>query len=98
MDAARRLLVVARASLAPRCSQHPNAPVDPTAGDACLFCATNRRRGEAAVVTQAVPLEQVARVVAELGQDEAVCRFGARRVTRAVLRCRNGLASSQESA
>ncbi|QNT94860.1 hypothetical protein HEP81_04587 [Streptomyces griseofuscus] len=98
MDAARRLLVVARASLARRCPQHPNAPADPTADGECLFCATNRRRGETANVTEAVPLQTVARAVAELGQDEAVRRYGAQTVTRAVLVCRNDLALLQESA
>lgn len=100
MDEARRLLVVARASLARRCPQHPQAPVDPATGSECLFCATNRRRGQTseASVSQAVPLAEVARVIAEEGQDEAVRRFGARTVTRALLRCRNDLVLSQESA
>ncbi|MFJ6561987.1 hypothetical protein ACIQMV_19425 [Streptomyces sp. NPDC091412] len=101
LDAARRLLVAARASLARGCAQHPGAPTDPTAGGACLLCATNRRRGVAdggGIVAQAVPLETVARAVADLGQDEAVRRFGARTVTRALLRCRNDLVLTQESA
>ncbi|MER5542773.1 hypothetical protein ABT072_10065 [Streptomyces sp. NPDC002589] len=98
MDAALRLLVVARASLARQCPQHPNAPTDPTAGGECLFCATNRRRGETGSVTAAVTLQTVARAVAELGPDEAVRRYGAQTVTRAVLRCRNLLAMLQESA
>ncbi|MEV6738625.1 hypothetical protein AB0N14_17520 [Streptomyces sp. NPDC051104] len=98
MDAARRLLAVARASLARRCPQHPNAPTDPAAGGECLFCATNRRRGETGNVTPAVPLQEVARAVAELGQDEAVRRYGAKTVTRALLVCRNDLALLQESA
>ncbi|GLX54468.1 hypothetical protein Shyhy01_74170 [Streptomyces hygroscopicus subsp. hygroscopicus] len=98
MDAARRLLVVARASLARRCPQHPNAPVDPAADGECLFCATNRRRGETGGVTEAVPLHTVARAVAELGQDEAVRRYGAQTVTRAPLRCRNDIGLLQESA
>ncbi|MFB7115190.1 hypothetical protein [Streptomyces sp. NPDC056291] len=100
LDAARRLLVAARASLARGCAQHPGAPTDPTAGGACLLCATNRRRDEAegGIVAQAVPLETVARAVADLGQEEAVRRFGARTVTRALLRCRNDLVLTQESA
>ncbi len=50
------------------------------------------------MVAQAVPLEVVARTVGEVGQEEAVRRFGARTVTRALLRCRNELALTQESA
>lgn len=99
LDGARRLLLAARASLARGCPEHPGAPTDPTAGGACLFCATNRRRGQTGgAVAQAVPLEVVARVVGEVGQEEAVARFGARTVTRALLRCRNELALTQESA
>ncbi|MFB7574643.1 hypothetical protein [Streptomyces sp. NPDC056165] len=100
LDAARRLLVAARASLARGCAQHPGTPTDPTAEGACLLCATNRRRGEAegGIFAQAVPLETVARAVADLGQEEAVRRFGARTVTRALLRCRNDLVLTQESA
>ncbi|MFD0209184.1 hypothetical protein ACFVH9_08600 [Streptomyces hirsutus] len=102
LDRVRRLLADARAELGPSgCRMHPGAPSDPTAGGACLFCATNRRRGQvpgAAPVVEAVPLEQVARVVAELGQEAAAERFGARVVARALLRCRNELVLTQESA
>ncbi|MFF5968174.1 hypothetical protein ACFY64_31525 [Streptomyces collinus] len=103
LDGARRLLTQVRAELSPSgCRSHPNAPRDPATGEACLFCATNRRRGQVpgagAVVTAAVPLEDICRVVAEVGQDEAVRRFGARMVTRALLRCRFDPALTEESA
>ncbi|MGV9913424.1 hypothetical protein [Streptomyces tendae] len=103
LDGARRLLGAVRAELAPSgCRVHPSAPSDPASGERCLFCATNRRRGQApgqrAVVTAAVPLEQVCRAIAEVGQDEAVRRFGARQVTRALLRCRFDPMLTEESA
>ncbi|MYR58880.1 hypothetical protein GTY54_22440, partial [Streptomyces sp. SID625] len=80
LDRARRLLADVRAEQSPAgCRVHPSAPRDPATGEACLFCATNRRRGqtpgETATVTAAVPLEQVCRAVAELGHEEAVRRF-----------------------
>ncbi|MGJ3558996.1 hypothetical protein ACR6C2_08445 [Streptomyces sp. INA 01156] len=47
LDRVRRLLADARAELGPSgCRVHPGAPPDPEAGGACLFCATNRRRGQ----------------------------------------------------
>ncbi|MDX3345971.1 hypothetical protein PV387_23065 [Streptomyces sp. ME02-6987-2C] len=103
LENARRLLAGARAELAPSgCRVHPSAPSDPASGERCLFCATNRRRGQApgqpATVIEAVPLEQICRAVAEHGQDEAVRRFGARQVTRALLRCRFDPMLTEESA
>jgi hypothetical protein len=102
LDQARRLLAGVQAELSPSsCRLHPNAPRDPASGEACLFCATNRRRGQVpgqAPVTAAVPLEQICRAVAELGQEEAVRRYGARTVTRALLRCRFDPMLTEESA
>ncbi|MER6367336.1 hypothetical protein ABT255_02970 [Streptomyces mirabilis] len=102
LDRARRLLGDVQAELSPSgCRQHPTAPRDPASGEACLFCATNRRRGQVpgqAPVTAAVPLEQICQAVAELGQDEAMRRYGARTVTRALLRCRFDPILTEESA
>ncbi|MFD7956998.1 hypothetical protein ACFV4X_26335 [Streptomyces ardesiacus] len=103
LDRARRLLADVRAELSPTgCRIHPSAPPDPASGAACLFCATNRRRGQMAAVQEPtaamVPLEEICRAVAEHGQDEAVRRFGARQVTRALLRCRFDPMLTEESA
>jgi hypothetical protein len=103
LDRARRLLAAVRAELSPSgCRAHPSAPRDPASGEACLFCATNRRRGQGpdgeATVTAAVPLEQVCRAVAEVGHEAAARRYGARTVTRALLRCRFDPALTEESA
>lgn len=101
LDRARRLLAGVRAELSPTgCRIHPAAPPDPASGAACLFCATNRRRGQvsAAPVTEAVSLDDVCRAVAEHGQEEAVRRYGARTVTRALLRCRFDPMLTEESA
>ncbi|MFF0092769.1 hypothetical protein ACFYSF_22790 [Streptomyces canus] len=99
LDGARRLLARVRAEVAPSgCPAHPSAPRDPATGEACLFCATNRRRGATSTVTEAVPLAEICRVVAEVGQEEAVRRYGARLVTRALLRCRMDPMLTEESA
>jgi len=105
LDRARRLLAGVRAELAPAgCRQHPGAPVDPTTGGGCLFCATNRRRGQIPDQTPTVPvvlpLDEICEAVAEFGHDEAVRRYGARTVARALLRCRPAPASplTEESA
>ncbi|MDQ1018815.1 hypothetical protein [Streptomyces afghaniensis] len=101
LDHARRLLADVRAELSPTgCRIHPAAPPDPASGAACLFCATNRRRGQVAAVpvAEAVSLDDVCRVVAEHGQEEAVRRYGARTVTRALLRCRFDPMLTEESA
>ncbi|MEN1889498.1 hypothetical protein [Streptomyces mirabilis] len=45
-----------------------------------------------------MPLEQICQAVAELGQDEAMRRYGARTVTRALLRCRFDPMLTEESA
>ncbi|PWI16052.1 hypothetical protein DI272_19165 [Streptomyces sp. Act143] len=102
LDRARRLLADARAELAPTgCRIHPAAPPDPATGAACLFCATNRRRGQVSApepVADAVPLDEICRFVAEHGQEQAVRQYGARQVTRALLRCRFDPMLSEESA
>ncbi|MGY3199803.1 hypothetical protein [Streptomyces sp. TE5632] len=102
LDRVRRLLADARAELDPSgCRVHPGAPPDPEAGGACLFCATNRRRGQTpggAPVTAAVRMDQVCQVVAEFGQDEAMRRYGARTVTRALVHCRFDPMLTEESA
>ncbi|MEU1853968.1 hypothetical protein ABZ499_33095 [Streptomyces sp. NPDC019990] len=102
LDRARRLLADVRAELSPTgCRTHPAAPPDPASGAACLFCATNRRRGQVAAVApvaEAVSLDDVCRAVAEHGQDEAVRRYGARTVARALLRCRFDPTLTEESA
>ncbi|MEU6595057.1 hypothetical protein ABZ923_38670 [Streptomyces sp. NPDC046881] len=100
LENARRLLTAVRAELSPTgCRIHPAAPPDPASGAACLFCATNRRRGQVAAEPAAVvSLDDVCRAVAEHGQDEAVRRFGARTVTRALLRCRFDPMLTEESA
>ncbi|MGW2951591.1 hypothetical protein [Streptomyces eurythermus] len=103
LNRARRLLADIRAELSSSgCRAHPSAPRDPATGEACLFCATNRRRGQtpgpAATVTEAVPLEQVCRAVAEVGHQEAERRYGARVVARALLRCRFNPMLTEESA
>lgn len=90
MDAARRLLLAVRAGLGPYgCPQHPQVPVDPAADGECLFCAQNRRRGQAAdaVVEEATTSVICAAIVAD-GHEAAVARFGARAVTRAIVHCR----------
>ncbi|MFI2434729.1 hypothetical protein [Streptomyces sp. NPDC018693] len=102
LDRARRLLAGVRAEQSPTgCRIHPAAPPDPASGAACLFCATNRRRSQvtaAAPVTAVVPLDEICRAVAEVGHDEAVRRYGARAVTRALLRCRFDPMLTEESA
>lgn len=99
---AHKLLTAARAAAGPSgCRIHRDAPTDPAADGACLFCTTNRRRGqltEQATVTATLPLETVARAVADLGQDEAVRRYGPRTVTRALLRHRFDPTLTEESA
>jgi hypothetical protein len=103
LDRARRLLAGVRAELSPTgCRIHPAAPPDPASGAACLFCATNRRRGQVAAAPEptaaVVPLDEICRAVAEVGHDEAVRRYGARTVTRALLRCRFDPMLTEESA
>ncbi|MEU7323334.1 hypothetical protein ABZ682_22705 [Streptomyces griseoviridis] len=101
IERARRLLASVRAELAPTgCRIHPAAPADPATGAACLFCATNRRRGQMPGQQSAatVPLKEICRAVAEFGQEEAVRRYGAQTVTRALLRCRFDPALTEESA
>ncbi|GGQ49635.1 hypothetical protein GCM10010250_21460 [Streptomyces althioticus] len=102
LDGARRLLADVRAELAPSgCRVHPAAPPDPASGAACLFCATNRRRSQTSVpapVTAVVPVDEICRAVADTGHDEAVRRYGARVVARALLRCRFDPMLTEESA
>ncbi|KQW13582.1 hypothetical protein [Streptomyces sp. Root369] len=102
LDQARRLLADVRAELAPSgCRIHPSAPPDPASGAACLFCATSRRRGQMSVpgpVTVADSLDEICQFAAEHGHDEAVRRYGARAVTRALLRCRFDPMLTEESA
>lgn len=102
LDRARRLLADVRAEQSPTgCRIHPAAPPDPASGAACLFCATNRRRGQVAApapVTVAVSLDEICQVAAEEGHDEAVRRYGARAVARALLRCRFDPMLTEESA
>ncbi|MFJ1606960.1 hypothetical protein ACIOHS_26855 [Streptomyces sp. NPDC088253] len=102
LDRARRLLADVRAEQSPTgCRIHPAAPPDPASGAACLFCATNRRRGQVsapAPVAVAVSLDEICQVAAEEGHDEAVRRYGARMVARALLRCRFDPMLTEESA
>lgn len=90
MDAVRRMLLAVRAGLGPYgCPQHPQVPVDPAADGQCLFCAQNRRRGQAddAVVEEATTSVICAAIVAD-GHEAAVARFGARAVAKAIVHCR----------
>lgn len=92
LDAARRLLVAARASHSRTgCRQHPTGPVDPTNGGRCLLCTQYERTGR--ITLQAGALEEaslaeICAVIAEQGQEAAEARFGPRAVARAVLHCR----------
>ncbi|MFD9903873.1 hypothetical protein [Streptomyces sp. NPDC059063] len=106
IDEARKLVARARASLGPTgCLQHPGAPAAPGPGSgpgrACLLCEIAQRRGRASmrpVVAPVVPLDVVARTIAEEGQEEAVRRYGGQTVTRALVKCRTDLALTEESA
>ncbi|MFE4329689.1 hypothetical protein ACFRQM_09555 [Streptomyces sp. NPDC056831] len=82
VNEARRLLAAANGPASTTgCSEHPNGPVDPTEGGACLLC--RNRRPPAAGTAAAVPVEDVVQALADLGEQEAVRRFGARAVARA---------------
>ncbi|WP_406501541.1 hypothetical protein OHA04_27380 [Streptomyces sp. NBC_01590] len=82
VDEARRLLAAANGPASTTgCSEHPNGPADPTAGGACLLCGNRRRPATGPAAT--VPVEDVVQVLAHLGEQEAVRRFGARAVARA---------------
>lgn len=91
LDAARRLLVAARASFSRTgCQRHPAGPVDPTNGR-CLLCTQYERAGR--ITLQAGALEEasvaeICAVISEHGQEAAENRFGPRAVARAVLHCR----------
>ncbi|MFJ5038006.1 hypothetical protein [Streptomyces parvulus] len=86
---AHRLLANVRAEQAPTgCRVHPAAPPDPASGAACLFCATNRRRGQTADATAEVSVSAICQAIVEEGHEAAVARFGARAVARAILTCR----------
>ncbi|MFM9590775.1 hypothetical protein ACKI16_29735 [Streptomyces scabiei] len=90
---AHRALAAARAVIGRAgCRVHPSAPLDPTTGNACLLCETARRRGqlpEQPTQAPAVPFTDICREVAVHGQEEAVRRYGAPTVARALNRCRN---------
>ncbi|MFG2404202.1 hypothetical protein ACGFR8_07660 [Streptomyces brevispora] len=81
-----RHLVAAAQGPAPLtgCGEHPAGPVDPTDGR-CLLCRPRRHRSQAAAAapTTDVQVEDIVQAVAELGEQEAVRRYGGRAVTRA---------------
>lgn len=87
LDEARRLLATASGATATGCDVHPAGPVDPTDGK-CLLCRSRRHRpstnpAAAAEAPAGVSAADVVRTIAQLGEQEAVRRYGGRAVTRA---------------
>lgn len=81
VDEARRLVAAAQGpAAATGCPEHPTGPVDPTDG-MCLLCRPRRHRHTDPVGD--VPVEDVVQAVTQLGEQEAVRRYGGRAVTRA---------------
>ncbi|MEU6929018.1 hypothetical protein AB0A05_07620 [Streptomyces sp. NPDC046374] len=84
LDRARSLVSSARGGQrANRCTQHPGAPVDPTATNGCMFCGPGERRPARELPEDFAPGD-VLRAIEEHGQESATERFGGRAVTHAV--------------
>lgn len=83
LDGARSLVASARGSQQEnRCVRHPGGPFDPAADHGCLLCG--RRQPQAQPPGDEAPVEDVARDVAELGEEEATRRHGPRAVAKAL--------------